>query len=168
MHPTAVTQVDERTLDDSRLLSVGRQNADSSLMQATQRNRKDCSRRFVEPLEIIERQNDRTLPGQLDQDIQHTQTDCPRVRRRRDVVAEEQRHLQRPTPWRGDLIRNHVQYRGDQIDECGERESVLGLDASMLEYPVAGLPTQLNSALPQRRLADPWISRKHQTNWVLG
>src|SRR5262245_23530703 len=135
MHPTAVMQVYERTLDDSRLLPTSRQNTDPSLVQASQRNRKDRGRRFVEPLEIIQRQNDRTLPRQLGYDIQHTQADCPWVRRCRDVVAEEQRHLQRATPWRGDLIRNDVQYRGDQIYQCGKREAVLGLDASMLENP---------------------------------
>jgi len=127
---------------------MGRENADPLLTQAAQRDRKDRCRRFVEPLEVIQRQNDRTSPRQLDQDIQHAESNRPRVNGGSDVVAQEQRQLQGLTSWRRDLIRNHVEYRSDQIYQRRERKLALGLDASVLEYPIADLPAQLNGGLP--------------------
>ncbi len=75
-----------------------REQADALVTQAPERDLQHAGRRRVEPLEVVEREDDRLPLGEHAEDVEHGQSDGSRVRSNLPGLCQEERDLERAPP----------------------------------------------------------------------
>lgn len=165
-------RADEQSLDASakRLLERGRlpaaptseERPDGLTIEPPQSERQRIGRRRVEPLDVIDRDHDRTTFGQRREGAVHSHRKRTGVCCRSVAVpVEQKRSLERPPP-RSRELRQHLGGAGpEQVAERSVRESLLGLRGSSAEHAQRPFPCRLDPGQPERRLADAGVALEH-------
>ena len=145
-----------------RLAAAGEEDPDRLAVEPPQRERERIRRRGIEPLDVVDREQQRAAGGQRDERVVHPDRERARICRDVALGIEQQRRLERPTPWR----REHRQHFGggfpEQVAEPGVRESLLGLGRPRGEHSEPSLARRLRPGQPERRLADARLAFEHE------
>ena len=155
----------EPALELARFSANGEQRADALVTQPTEREQERPRRRSIEPLEVVDRDEDRRVRCER-------REDC-RGRRGRPRAARQhcrRRILRSAAPLSSARRRSVAQRRqqlvghdrAEQLGDPGEGEDSLGLDRAVREDAAAACARALESRLPERRLADPRLPREHE------
>ena len=145
-----------------RLAAAGEEDPDRLAVEPPQREREHIRRRRIEPLDVVDREQQRAAGGQRDERVVHPDRERARICRDVPLGIEQQRRLERPTPWR----REHRQHFGggfpEQVAEPGVRESLLGLGGPRGKHTEPSLARRLRPGQPERRLADARLAFEHE------
>ena len=101
-------------------------------------------RRGVEPLEVVDRHDDRPVGGQPIEDAEHGRSDRSLVGRL-GIRSTKERDLERPSLRRREPLEDAVSREADQIREPGERERRLGLRRARRQHPVPEIAGALDT-----------------------
>ena len=94
--------------------------------------------------------------------VEEGEPDRPRIGWLLPRLSEQERNFERLPP-HGHKESGHVlEHRSDQLRESGEGEQGLGLRTAVREHSPERRASLLHTRLPQHRLADPRLSRKHE------
>ena len=112
------------------------------------------SRTGVEPLQVVDRDDDAALLGQM---LQRTADgpERPRVDGASGRVLDEERDLERAAAWRRQGREHLVESAVEQVAEPGVGERALGLGRTGREHAEPAPARVLDGRAPERRLADP-------------
>ena len=159
--------VRERALELDRARKVrsqpqSGQEHDRLVSETPERDLERARRRWVEPLDIVEGDEDRRLLGQGTKNVQHRKPDCVRIGRRLAGLHEQQRHLERPPPGRRERRPDLAEHVAEQFRETGERERGLGLDSPAGQHGAEPAASVLDARLPEHGLADSRLSREEK------
>ncbi len=135
-----------------------RQQADALLAETSQRDLEHACRRRVEPLDVVERSDDRAALGEKAKHIEQGESDRARIGSLLARLGEEKCDLERATTRWGERGRHLVEDRRQEVGETREGEQRLGLDASMGEDAAEALSGLLDTRLPEDRLADAGLA----------
>ena len=140
----------------------GEQDADVFLPEPPESEGQSARGRRIEPLDVIDRDDDWLAIAQQVQDVPDCDSECPVVDRIIVRFFDEQRDLECVPP-RGRESRQHIAENAlEQISEAGVREPALGLGGPGAEHaqpPRGGL---LDADDPERRLADAGLAFEHE------
>ena len=135
-----------------------REQADTLVTQAAERDLQHTGRRRVEPLEVVEREDDRLPLGEHLEDVEQGQPDGSRVRSNLPGLGQQERDLERAPPQLRERGCHLVEDRCEQVGEPRERQQRLGLHAPVQQDAAEPLLGFLDTCLPQDRLADPRLA----------
>ena len=145
----------ERALERSHAARAAReQEADRRAVEPPRGEAQGLGGRRVEPLQVVDRDQDRTGGRQRPQTVEHAQRDRPRLRGVGRRLAAQQRDLERPRLRRGQPVEGVRADAVEQVDQRGERQPRLGVAGPRGEDPVPARPRAGDPGLPQGRLAD--------------
>ena len=116
----------------------------------------------IEPLQVVDCDQQRPPCRQLQQDAADRRRQRARVAQRAVGVAAQQRHLQRLPLRRRQAREEIVAKPGQQVGERGQRELGLALGGAAGQGGVAARSGALGGGLPQGGLADTRSALKHQ------
>ncbi len=139
-----------RSLDASR-----DQQPNRLVRQSAGHERESALRGMVEPLHVVDPDEDRALSGERAQDAERSDRHRPLQRLLPYGLPPQERHLERVTLWLGELAQDLVRYLGEQIAERSVGELRLRLDGSTRQHPVRAGSGSRKALLPEHRLADP-------------
>ena len=112
----------------------------------------------VEPLGVVDRDDDRALVGERTQRAQERETDRVGVRRRALVVAEDERARERPVLRRRQRRERLVEHGAQEIADAGERERRLALGRAGREDAEPTVARLLETRLPEGGLPDAGVA----------
>ena len=121
-----------------------------------------AGRSVVEPLDVVDRDQHRTVCGQQPQDVEDGEPERACVDRALVGAVEEERRPERAPPRRRQRRLRLDQCVLQQIAEAGVGERALGLDGPCGEHPPSASRRVLERREQQRRLADPSLALDHQ------
>jgi hypothetical protein len=126
--------------------------------------RERIGRRCVEPLNVVDRDDELALLRKPAQDSEQSERDgsteeCAPVR-----LAPEERHLERLALRLGKAGQHRLGHVLKQVAEGGEGQRDLGLDGSAAQDELSALLGQGHRLPPQRRLPDPDRAVEEQRN----
>ncbi len=136
----------------------GRQQTDLLLPESMHGDVDDRRRRRVEPLHVVESDEDRAGFRQRLQRVEQGEPDQERFGRRLARLLELQRHLERAAAWRHEVRRHVADDAGQQLGQAGEGIGRLRLDAAAGQNPGETLPGLLDARLPEGCLPDPGLA----------
>jgi hypothetical protein len=113
--------------------------------------------RAIQPLHVVDRDDEWTLCFQCCHDAQERGCDRARVSRRRRLPPQ-QRHLERLALRRRKLAAHFIERTADEISECGVRERCLGLCWVGVEHAIAKLLSRTYRLQPESCLANPGLA----------
>ncbi len=122
-------------------------------LQTACRERHDGGRRRIEPLLVVDRDDQRRTGGKRPQHIEKPGRERAPVGRY-VCRPQQQSDLECPPLRLRQARQGLLQYRLQQIDEARERQRSLDLHRPRHECPVAPHPRRRESLAPERRLAD--------------
>ena len=118
-------------------------------------------RRCVEPLDVVDREQEPVAGGELPQRAQEGERDHALVGGATLGFRERERRFERP-PLRPRQLRQHVgNDASDQVGQPDERERRFRFGRTAGEHQIAALPRRLDGGEPHRRLADPGLADEH-------
>ena len=132
--------------------------------QSSARVREACGRGRVEPLDVIDRDDDRAIVGERTQRGQERETDRVGVRWRPFVVTEEERARERAVLYRRQGRERQVEHGVQQIADAGERERRLALGRTGCEDAEPTVARLLETSLPERGLPDAGVAFERDHN----
>ena len=140
---------------------MGSEQRNRFAVEAAQRVSERLARRRVEPLRIVERDEQRLLLGEQAQQVERREPDRPRVRHRPVARCEPQRDLEGVSPRRRERLHS-IELMREQVTERREGELPPGLGRSCLQDASPALARRGNTSLPKRRLADSGLAHEHE------
>ena len=116
--------------------------------------------RCIEPLHVIDRDDQGHVPRQQPEHVQYSQRDRPLIERRGGRLHEQERDLERPPP-RPDERRATfgTNYPSGPSAPKGERRLTLGTSNESTRAP---RPSTLHARFPQCRFPNPRLARENQ------
>ncbi len=145
-----------------RCVPDAHEQRDARATQTPERDPQDARRRGVEPLEVVDRDEEVGIGRQEREHVEHRQPDRFGLGRRGARILEQQRHAQGPQPGRREVVLDLGENRADEIGDPREREPRLGLHGSMDEHARAARDRLVDAALPEDRLADARVAPQHE------
>ena len=135
----------ERLLELERRREAGHlpqrhQRGDRLVAQAAEGDLEHGRRGRVEPLDIVERDDHRTVLCERAQDVEQSDSDQARIRRSLAGLGEQECHLERAQSHRSQRRRYLAEHIGEQVGETGIGERSLGLDAPAGEHVLEASP----------------------------
>ena len=145
----------ERALESSlKTESLGEQEADGLALEAAHDEVECVGGRRIEPLDVVDRDQQRLTGSQGAQRVQEAKRDRVGLGRRALRLGPQKGHHQRSqlrSRQANELLRlNPV----EQIDQRGKREPRVGAARPRRQHPPAVHPGELEADLPERGLAD--------------
>ena len=130
-------------------------------------NASAAGRRRVEPLDVVDRNDDGSLVGERAQRVQQRDTDRVRVRWRALVVLEHERARERPSlpPGSGSSASSST---GSSRSPMPANESAVSLSAGAPEDAERALLRVLDTGVPERRLPHARLAVEHKRHRALG
>jgi hypothetical protein len=156
-----------RVLELGRLQPAGEQQPDCAV-EASQREGECARRRGVEPLDVVDRHDDRLPLAHQAEHIAYGRRERARVGGLVRRVIPQQRDLERPSPRRGQLADHPVEDSIEQIPEPDVREPPLGLGRPCRQHDPPAPARRRDSREPHRRLPDPGLALENQRHRLLG
>jgi len=153
-----------------RLLEVGRlaplhpptgEQEEDGVAQAPGRERESAPRRAVEPLDVVDRNEDGRLPGEDLEAVPDGDAQSARIDVRLRVV-EEERRLERLAPGRGEHGDDVSEGMLEQVAESREGEPRLGLGRTRDQHAIPTRACQRDPRQPEGRLSDPRLALEHE------
>ena len=130
--------------------------------KSTQRELERSRRRRVEPLDVVDCQQDRAT---LAEQLQHV-ADCDAERAMVDRLVRcflaQQRDLERATPRHGEQGGDVGEDLVEEVAQADVCEAALGLRGPRHDDEHASLARSRHSGEPERRLADPRLAFEHE------
>jgi hypothetical protein len=140
----------------------GEQQQNRARRESSQRERKRARRRRVEPLNIVDGEQDRLPLAQHLQHVAHRHADRPVIDRIAGRLLAEKRDLERTPPRRRDQRGDVRETRLEQVAQTDVSEPALGLRRSRHKDAEPPRARELDAREPKRRLADPSLALQHQ------
>ena len=138
------------------------------LVESAEREAQRPGARLVEPLEVVDREDQGSRARGLLQGPEHGDGDQEVHGRRAIRLAAEEDRVERPRLGRGERRQHLVGEIRQEVDERGERERGLGLGRARRGRPEPAAAGLLEPLAPERRLADPGPARDHERPRPLG
>ena len=156
----------ERLLESRPLRSVdqapGEQQEHACSGEPSERERERARRRGIEPLKIVDRDENGPVVGEQLQRAPSRDPECARIHRICGRLFEEKRHLERAPPGRRQRGQDVVEDVLEEIAEPDVGEAALGLGRSRREDAQSTRARMLDAGQPERRLPDPRIALQHE------
>ena len=134
------------------------EHADALGLQSSARVGEACGRGRVEPLDVIDRDDDGAIVGERTQRRQERETDRVGVRWRSFVVTEEERARKRAALLRRQGRERQVEHGVQQIADAGEREGRLALGRTGSEDAEPTVARFLETSLQEGGLPDAGVA----------
>ena len=150
----------ERRLD--RPPAHRRQDTDRLGLQPPEHEAEDLRRARIDPLRVVDRDEQRPLLDEDPDDREQRRCEQPRLRRRPVRLADQERDLERTPLDRHELRQRLVQHRREQVADGREGRSQLGMGRARRENPEPRSRARRDALLPERRLADPRVALEQQ------
>ncbi len=144
------------------LAADGEQEAGGAVDEATNGVRENGGRRIVEPLGVVDREDQRLLAGELAQERRRGDRERPLVRQLAGRLGPQDRDLQSVPLHGGKNGELGLDDRGQQVGQASEGERSLGLRRRRAQDPGFALVGALDRGPPDRRLADPRLAIDEQ------
>ena len=180
MHRAEAERADSDTLDPVRVEGVldGRRLVPLSeptrpdeqhvgLGQPAKREPERARRGRIEPLEVVDRDDD-VLFGEQPKRVANSNTKSPRIHRRPGCILEEQRDLERPTLRRRQCGQDVCKHLVEQVAQAGVGESALGLGRPRGEHAQPPPARGFDGGGPERRFPDPGLALQRDCDRSLG
>jgi hypothetical protein len=156
----------ERPLDLRRLRAVRvpprQQQEHPAPIEPPQRERELVGRRRIEPLEIVDRDDQRPVLGEHLEGIANGEPERARIHGFRSRVLQQERGLEGAPPRRRQPRQHVVEHTLEQIPQACVREAALSLGRSRDENPRSALARTLDACKPERRLPDSRLPLEHE------
>ena len=130
-------------------------------VQAPKSERERTRRRGVEPLDVVDGEQQRFVGGQHRERASHGDTERARIDPIRGFLDEEG-HLERTPPRRRKRWQDVIEDVLEQVAEAREREAAIGLGRSRFENAAAAPGRILHPRTPQGGLPDPCLALEDQ------
>jgi hypothetical protein len=151
---------------DRGWLAIGetdsREHANRLSHQTAEGEGKDSRRGLVEPLGIVDRDEQRAATGERAEDVQEGKPDRPLVWRLPFRLGEEERRLERPPLRRGNSGQRVLECAGEEVAERGEGELHLRAGGPAGKRPLPTRPGAGKARLPEHRLPDSHLALEHK------
>jgi hypothetical protein len=158
--PLQVVEVERQA--DARPLSQGREEADPLVAQPPKRELEHASRGRVEPLGVVDGDEDGPMLGERAEHVEKRERDRALIRSFRARLPDEQSAFERTPTRAGECSQSFVEPLPEQIGESGERERRLRLGGAAGQ-DAPELPSgPVNAGMPENRLADTRLARNDQ------
>jgi hypothetical protein len=142
--------------------TLGEEKANRLALEPARGERERLGGGRIEPLHVVDRDEERLVSGQRAQPVQESDGDRLRVRRCTDGLGPQQRDLQR-AQLRGRQLCELVRADAvEQVDQRREGEPRLGAARPGGENAQAVLPRNVGPGLPERGLADARPAGQHE------
>lgn len=125
-----------------------RQEADTLVAQATEGESEYIRRGCVEPLQIVDRDQNGPRGGEPAEDVQKPGAECPRIRGLGVRLLEQQGHLERASARGGEVLQRRLAAVRQQVGEGGKGEPRLGLDGAVRKDGCALTGRSFDALLP--------------------
>jgi hypothetical protein len=122
---------------------------------------RSCRRR-VNPLQVVDRHEDRSMVGEGGQRRRQRQADRAVLDRGTIGLLEHERHLESATLRSRQGQRLLVEVLGQQVTEDREGQVLLGVRRRRPQHLYAVLTRRLDPGRPEHALADPRLAQEHQ------
>jgi hypothetical protein len=142
---------------DASARAFGHQHAEPNVGQATKSEGERGGARRVEPLDVVDGDEQRTLPNERAQRREERDCDRAPVGRWPASVLEQERDCQRPSLHRRQTG-DDIMRLGEQIREHGERQPPFGFGRPRKEYVELALTRRRDCSVPHSRLADARVA----------
>ena len=142
--------------------ALGDQEARRLLPNPPPREAEHGGRRGVEPLNVIDGDEQRTIRGVLTESAQDRDGNRPLVGRRALRSFEQERDTEGVGLRRRERVEELVQPFVQQVAEACKGESGLGCGGSSLEDAVVELPSLVHAGLPEGGLPDAGVADENQ------
>jgi hypothetical protein len=152
---------DTATEPEGHLVARGQDDGDRLCLEAGESEPEHRQRRCVEPLDVIDREQEPVADGELPQDAEEGERDHALVGGHTVGFRERKRGFERPPLWSRQLWQHIRKGSSDQIGQPDERVPGLCLGRTTGEHQIAALLGRLGSREPERRLADPGLTDDH-------
>ena len=156
----------ERLLERGRLRSVGEPPGEQQehvvRAQPSHREAEGSRRRGVQPLQIVDRDEQRPVFGEQLDRAANGDPDRPRIHPLTRVLLAQERDLERTAPRRRQPGQDFVEHVLEQIAEAHVREPALGLGRSRHEDAQPRRTRVVDTGPPERRLPDPRLALEHE------
>jgi hypothetical protein len=149
------------------LQPAGDQQSDRPFSETAGDELERTRRRSVEPLDIVDRQEDGSALGQRPHDAEEAQRDRARKRRRAFGLPAQQCHLERAPLRLGETRHRFGRDVLQQVAQRGEGELCLRIDRPADEHVIRPRPGAGDDALPQCGLADPRLAFEKEPGGAL-
>ena len=141
---------------------AGEKQPDVLALQAPQRELQGGSRRSVQPLDIVDREQDRLTLGEQVQRATDGHGQRSEVDRRARLLAEQQRGLERTPTGRFELVDHFPEYVFEQVSQPGVFDPQLDLGGARRQDAKPAVSRSLDTGEPDRRLPDPRLALQDQ------
>ena len=146
---------------ERHLVASGQDRGDRLHVEAGQSEPKHRKRRCVEPLDVVDREQQLVVDGERPQGAQESECNNALLGGCAVEFRERKRGFERPPlrPWQ---LRQHVgDDVSDQVGQPGERERRFRLGRAAGEHQVSTRLRRPDGCEPQRGLADPGLADDH-------
>ncbi len=120
--------------------------------------------RSIEPLHVVDGDDDRSGPGQRTQDRAHRCADCPDIGNSALQTTTKQGDVYGTLLWIGQVPEHLLVEPSQQVGESRERQLRLGLRRTRREHAIRASGRLLDPFVPQDGLADTGFAFQEQRN----
>ena len=154
----------------ARLRASREEEADRFVAQSPGGECEGIGRRWIEPLRVVDRHDQRRVLGEHPEGTEHAERDRPALQpsRPRSRPAAQQRDLEGLALRVGKPPERRVWHVSEEITEHGERQRDLGLDRPAREHLQSPLTGVGDALPPERRLPDPGLTLDAQRDRPAG
>ncbi|HEY2936633.1 MAG TPA: hypothetical protein VGJ25_08530 [Gaiellaceae bacterium] len=138
------------------------------LWQPAQCERERARGRRVEPLDVVDREDDELVSGEQLQRAANRNAESSRIYRTCRWLVDEERNLERASLWRRQCWRNVSENVVEQISQRSVREPALRLGRTRREDAQAPFTGRFDGCEPERRLPDPRFAIQHKRGRAFG
>src|SRR5919106_6088870 len=146
----------------ARLRASREEEADRFVAQSPGRECEGIGRRCVEPLRIVDRQDQRSLLGEHSQSTEDAERDRSALQPSRLRSSSQQRNFEGLALRVGKPPERSVWHVSEEITERGERQRDLGFDWPAREHLQSPLTGFGDAFPPERRIPDPDLTFDEQ------
>jgi hypothetical protein len=141
--------------------ALGHHDAQRLVREPTKSERERGRGRRIDPLDVIDSEEQGTFLGERAQRREQRDADRPPVGRRSVGLLEQQRDRERPSLHRRQLLDHRVRI-AEQIRERGKRERPLGFGRARPENPEPALARGFGRSTPHGFLADSRVTLQQE------
>ena len=156
----------ERGHPDVVLEPAGAEKPDVAVVQTPQRESKRAHGRRIQPLHVVDRNQDRLAISEQMQRAPDGHSESSRINTAFSRPLDEQSALERATTRRGQCRRNLRERVLEEVSQPRVREPQLGLCRPRREHAKTPRTRRRDTLTPKRRLPDPRFAIQHE-RWDL-
>src|SRR5581483_238913 len=149
-------------LGDSMPLPDGHEQPDRLRAEPPQRELERSRRGGVEPLGVVERDEERAPLGHDAKHVEHREPDRMAVWRSIPRLGDQEGDLERAPPRRKQRRSGLLEHGAEELRKTGEGKGRLRLDPAAGQDPAEAFLGFVDAGLPEDRLADPRLAREDE------